>query len=148
MTRFAATEPRERRKLIVDAITAHRERGSDFLTVEADPVEGESREAPATDDESEADDESDDPTPPPWIQFADRTFNLDCTDEELARLDSLLEEFPEFRIDQRASPENADGTNVRITARSDANRLASFVDRAFRTVYGRGEDYRLWAVEV
>jgi len=148
MTRFAATDPRERRKLIVDAITAHRERGSDFLTVEAGPVEGESRGAVAAADEDEPDGESDDPTPPPWIQFGDRTFNLDCTDEELDRLDSLLEEYPEFRIDQRTSPENAEGTNVRITARSDANRLAGFVDRAFQVVYERDEEFRLWAVQV
>jgi len=132
MTRFAATDARERRKLVVDAITAHRERGSDFVTVTVDPRE----------------DESGDPLPAPWIQFGDRTFNLDCTDEELERLESLLGDYPEFRIDQRTSPENAEGTNLRITARSDANRLAGFVDRAFREVYGRDEDYRAWVVEI
>jgi len=36
MTRFDATEPAERRKLYVDAIAAHRERESTFLTFEAD----------------------------------------------------------------------------------------------------------------
>jgi len=128
MTRFAAESSTERRKLFVDAVVAHRERASAFLTVEADP-------------ESEDD-------PAPWVQFGDRTFNLDCTDDELARLKSLLESYPAFRIDQLETPEEAEGTNVRITARSDANRLAAFVDDVFRTVYDRPEDYRAWVAAV
>ncbi len=36
MTRFEATDPTERQKLYVDSITAHRTRGSHFLTLEAD----------------------------------------------------------------------------------------------------------------
>ena len=130
MTRFAAASPTERRKLFVDAVLAHRERASPFLTVEADP-------------DPDAEDD-----PAPWVQFADRTFNLDCTDGELERLKSLLEEYPEFRIDQLEAPEDAEGTNVRITARSDANRLAQFVDDAFRVVYDRPEGYRAWVVAV
>ena len=132
MTRFDATDPAERRKLFAAAVAAHRERGSQFLTVEADPVE----------------DEDGDPLPAPWLQFAEKTFNLDCTDEELDRLKALIDEFPEFRIDQLESPEEAEGTNVRVTARSDANRLAEFADRAFREVYGRDEEYRAWVVAV
>jgi hypothetical protein len=128
MTRFDATDPTERRKLFADAVLAHRNRGSDFLTVEAE----------ATEDEEVA----------PWLQVAVETLNLDCTDEELDRLKTLLEEFPEFRIDQLERPEEAEGANVRITARSDANRLAAFVDRAFQDVYGRADDYRAWVVQV
>ncbi|MFC7202350.1 hypothetical protein ACFQJC_02405 [Haloferax namakaokahaiae] len=132
MTRFEAATTRERRKLFADAVVAHRNRGSAFLTVEADydpDVDGE--DAPA-----------------PWIQFADRTFNMDVTDDELEKLKGMLSSYPEFRIDQLESPETAEGTNVRITARSDANRLAAFTDDAFQTVYGRDEDYRAWVVAV
>lgn len=132
MTRFDADDPRERRKLFADAFTAHRERASAFVTVEVDH-----------DEDIDGEDES-----APWVQFADQTFNVDVTDEELDRLTSMLEEFPEFRIDEMESPDSAEGTNVRITARSDANRLAAFVDRAFQAVYGRDEGYRAWVAAV
>lgn len=131
MTRFEAETPRERRKLFADAVVAHRNRGSAFLTVEA-----------------ERDPEIDGDDPGPWIQFAERTFNMDVTDEELDRLKSLLDEFPEFRIDQLETPEEAEGTNVRISARSDANRLAGFVDRAFQAVYGRSDEYLAWVTAI
>jgi hypothetical protein len=130
MTRFDAATPTERQKLFADAVTAHRNRGSAFLTIEAEAT-GEGGDEPA-----------------PWVQFAEKTVNVDCTDDELERLKDLLDAFPEFRIDQLESPEEAEGTNVRITARSDANRLAGFVDQVFRTVYGRDEDYRAWVVQI
>ena len=129
MTRFDAADADERRKQFADAIRAHRERGSGFCTLE---VEGNGG--------SEG--------PLPWVQFADRTFNLDCTDDELDALTDLLDDFPEFRVEAMDSPEDADGTNVRVTARSDVNRLAGFVDSVFREVYGRPDDYRAWAAAV
>lgn len=132
MTRFDADEPRERRKLFADAVAAHRSRASAFLTLEADrdpDVDGE--DAPA-----------------PWVQFAESTFNLDVDDDELEALKGLIEEFPAFRIDRLESPEEAEGTNVRITARSDANRLATFADRVFLEVYGRDDDYRAWVAAI
>jgi hypothetical protein len=132
MTRFEADDPAERRKLFADAVAAHRRRGSAFFTVEVDPDEDlDGEDAPA-----------------PWIQFGDTTFNMDVTDDELDRLKSMLNGFPEFRIDQLESPEEAEGTNVRITARSDANRLAAFVDQTFQDVYGRADDYRAWVTAV
>ena len=146
MTRFDAETPADRRKLFADAVTAHRERGSAFLTVEVEPPREELRFGePSSDDESE---EPTEDSPPPWIQFAEKTFNLDCTDEELARLHDLLDEYPEFRIDEQETPEDAEGTNVRISARSDANRLAGFLDRAFAEVYDQPDDYRAWVVQV
>ncbi|UIP00939.1 hypothetical protein Hbl1158_06160 [Halobaculum sp. CBA1158] len=171
MTRFDADTSAERRKLFADAVTAHRERGSAFLTVEVEPHREELRfgesggdadgDADADRDgdsergvgdaagDSDRDDDGDDAeSPPPWIQFAEKTFNLDCTDEELARLHDLLEEYPEFRVDERETPEDADGTNVRISARSDANRLAGFLDRAFAEVYDQPDDYRAWVVQI
>lgn len=165
MTRFDADAPADRRKLFADAVTAHRERGSQFLTVEVEPPREELRfgESPDGSEGGEggeggeensegdgADDEGDGngEVPPPWIQFSEKTFNLDCTDEELSRLHDLLDDYPEFRIDERETPEDADGTNVRISARSDANRLADFVDRAFLKVYDQPDDYRAWVVQI
>ena len=130
MTRFDADDPDGRRALVVDAIEAHRERDSAFLTVEADL-------------ESDGDDEV-----PPWIQYADGRLNLDCTDEELDALKALLEEFPAITIDELHRPEEAEGTNARLTARTDPERVAQFVDRAFREAYGLPESYRAWVAEV
>jgi len=131
MTRFDAATPTERRKLFADAITAHRKRNSPFLTVEP-------AELP-----SDADDEL-----RPWIQFTEKTFAMDCTDAELDRLKSLVSEFPEFRIESLDSPDEAEGTHARISARSDANRLASFMDAAFQRVYGYDDTYTAWVVAI
>jgi hypothetical protein len=137
MTRFDASTPPERRKLFADAVAAHRTRGSAFLTVEVD-----------ADADLDGTDDDGDPLPGPWVQFAEKTFNLDVTDGERERLETLLEEYREFRIDERTTPEESDGTNLRITARSDANRLAAFIDHVFQHVYGRDETYRAWVTRV
>lgn len=137
MTRFDADSEAERVALVADAVAAHRERGSAFLTVEV-----------AADPDLDGTDDDGDPLPAPWLQFADETFNLDVTDDELAALESLLDEYPDFRIDAMERPEDADGTNVRVTARSDANRLSGFVDSVFQRVYGRSEGYRLWVTQI
>lgn len=142
MTRFDADTPTERRKLFADAVTAHRTRGSGFLTIEAEKPETVSFGEDAVDDE-DGDEEV-----PPWLQFAEKTFNLDVADEEHERLNDLVDDYPEFRIDALESPDTAEGTNVRITARSDANRLADFADRVFREVYDLDEEYRAWVVQV
>jgi hypothetical protein len=134
MTRFDAADARDRRKLFAEAIAAHRTRASSFVTLEADT------------DEDEREDGDD--TPRPWVQFGDNTFNLDVTDAELDDLKTLVGEFPEFRIEQLESPEEAEGTNARVTARSDPNRLATFADRVFLDVYDRADDYRAWVAEV
>jgi hypothetical protein len=173
MTRFEADDPTERRKLFADAVVAHRDRGSPYLTIEADgrsddggdgdpaqrDVGAGAAGASAASAGASADSTGTDAGPDrsggeaeapvaPWIQFSERTVNVDCTDRELARLKDLLSEFPEFRIDRLERPEGAGGTNVRITARSDASRLADFFDRVFREVYDRDEDYRAWVVEI
>ncbi|WP_049924638.1 hypothetical protein [Halopiger djelfimassiliensis] len=136
MTRFDAADPTERRKLYVDAITAHRERGSGFLTLEVDGEELAATEAP------------DPELGVPWLQFGDGTINLDCTDAELAELKSLLEEFPAFKIDEVTRPDDTDGVNVRVSAKADPNRIAQCLDAVFRRVYGLPEGFRVWAVEV
>lgn len=152
MTRFDADTPTDRRKLIADAVIAHRERDSAFLTLEPEPT-GAEREAEPEDEAAPAAGPETEPTPEdvptvPWVQFADRTFNLDCTAEELDALKSLLKEYPEFRIEQLDQPDTAAGTNIRITARADPNRLAMFADNVFQTVYGREEQYRVWVVSI
>jgi hypothetical protein len=140
MTRFDADDPGARRKLFAEAITAHRTRASRCVTFEADTDAD-----PVTDlDGGEGGDDA----PRPWVQFGDNTFNLDVTDDELADLKDLIGEFPEFRIDRLESPDEAEGTNARVTARSDPNRLAAFVDRVFLDVYGRSKAYRAWAAGV
>jgi len=145
VTRFEATDSTERRKLFADAIRAHRERGSRFCTFELDAAAVASGEPTGERGDETGDDER---TPVPWVQFGDRTFNLDCIDAELDRLEELLNDYPEFRIDARESPEDVEGTNLRIVAKSDAGRLAAFVDEAFRRVYGADEGYRAWVTEI
>ncbi|WP_247001542.1 hypothetical protein [Halosolutus gelatinilyticus] len=138
MTRFDAADPTERRKLYVDAITAHRTRGSGFCTLEVD-------------DDSLTDDPDSGPDPElgiPWIQFADGTVILDCTDDELEALKALCDEFPAFKIDDLVRPEEAEGTNARISAKADPNRIAQFIDAAFRRVYDLSADVRVWVVEL
>ena len=137
MTRFDAAGPEARRALFVEAIDAHEQRASPFLTIEADATD---EDADATPDDADAS--------APWVQYADGKLNLDCTDAELDRLKSLLDEFGAFSIDDLHRPEEVEGTNVRLTARTDPERVAQFLDRAFREVYERPEDYRAWAAEV
>ncbi len=131
MTRFAADSVETRRALAEDGITAHRERESPFLTLEVELPEGAGEDAVA-----------------PWIQLSGDTLNLDCTDAELDRLKSLLDEYRAFSVDELVRPEEAEGTNARILARTDDERIAQFVEDVFRQVYGREEGYRLWAAEV
>ncbi len=146
MTRFDADTPTERRKLFADAVTAHRTRGSSFLTIEAETPEEPAFGSDSADGDGTGDEDGEEL--PPWLQFSEKTFNLDVTDEEHDRLNDLVDEYPEFRIDALESPDAAEGTNVRITARSDANRLADFAERVFLDVYDREEAYRAWVVEV
>jgi len=140
MTRFDASTPVERRKLYVDAITAHRERASGFLTLEADDTVSEERDDTAEQSAAELG--------VPWIQFGDGTVNLDCTDAELEALKDLLEDFPAFKIDDLTRPEDAAGINVRVSAKADANRIAQFIDDVFLEVYDLPSTVRVWLVDV
>ena len=132
MTRFDAATEDERLKLFADAAAAHRARSGDVMTVDVDPDS----------------DDTEGGEVPPWIQLAGTEVVMDCTDDELDRLKELLSEFPEFRIDELVSPEEAEGTNAVVTARSDANRVAGFVERAFREVYELDEGYRAWVTAI
>ncbi|KDE60437.1 hypothetical protein EL22_22140 [Halostagnicola sp. A56] len=135
MTRFDASDPKSRRSLYVDAIAAHRDRGSQFLTIEVD--ESALGENPETADLGV-----------PWLQFAEGIVNLDCTDDELERLKSLLSEFPAFSIDELTRPEDTDGVNVRVSAAADPDRIAQFLERVIQTVYAFPDTTRVWVVEL
>ncbi|WP_440989251.1 hypothetical protein [Haloarchaeobius baliensis] len=132
MTRFDATDAAARRELVVDAFAAHRERGSPYVTLTTEP------------DEADAELEHG----APWVQYFDDTVALDCTDDELARLKELVRDYPSATIEELVSPEEAEGTHARVTVRTDDDRIAQLVDDVFTAVYGRPEDFRLWAIEI
>jgi len=138
MTRFDATEPAERRKLYVDAIAAHRERESTFLTFEADDavLEADADGTDETETTPGSEDGLDDAPPAelgvPWIQFGDGTVNLDCTDAELETLKTVIGEFSAFKIDELIRPEEAEGSTpgsarrrTRIGSPSSSTRSSS-----------------------
>jgi hypothetical protein len=134
MTRFDAATEDARRELFTDAIRAHDERDSAFLTIET-----------AADDSEESNDE---PAAVPWVQFADGMLNLDCTDAELDGLKSLLASFSTFTIDALDSPEDVEGTNVRVAARTDPERVTEFIERVFIEIYEQSDGYRAWVTAV
>jgi hypothetical protein len=136
MTRFDAATEDARCELFADAIRAHDERDSAFLTIETAANEGS------------ADEDEDESVAVPWVQFADGMLNLDCTDAELSRLKSLLASFSTFTIDALDSPEDVEGTNVRVAARTDPERVAEFIERVFIEVYEQSEDYQAWVTAV
>lgn len=130
MSRFDAADPAGRRKLFAAGISAHRERASEFCTFEPASAPPESEALV------------------PWIQFGAQTVSMDCTDAELDRLKTLVEAYPDFRINDLQRPESADGTHARISSRSDAGRLASFIEESFREVFGYPADYRVWVAAI
>jgi len=132
MTRFDAADAAERRRLVVDAFAAHHERGSPYVTLTTEPDETDAEQGHGA----------------PWVQYFDDTLALDCTDDELDRLKTLVRDYPSATIDELVSPEEAEGTHARLTVRTDDDRVAQLVDDVFTEVYGRSPDYRLWAVEV
>lgn len=149
MDRFSAAEAAERRRLFADAVRAHRERESPFLTVEADRDYTPAEERGTGDGDGEGGDDDGGSSPgAPWLQFGNGVVNLDCTEAELDRLKALLDEFPAFEIEELVRPEEAEGVNVNVTAYADEERVAEFVDRTFREVYGQPADYRLWATAI
>ena len=130
MTRFAAASAAERQTLFAEAIEAHRTRESPFVTVEADP-DAEMAVAP-------------------WLQYADGDglVNLDCTDAELPAIEAAVDSFGGATITDRTAPEDADGTNLKITVTGDTERVAMLIESIFRDGFGLGSDYRAWVVEI
>jgi len=166
VTRFDANTPEERRALIAATIAAHRERGSQFCTLEAatpPAAREETRAAGAGDGMSDTAPDASEGQPEAaesealaaseqhaWVQFSDPegVLNLDCTDAEYDRLVDVLDSFPEFTVQEQAVPEDADGRNLRIEARGDGARIADCVEAIFLEGYGYGDRFRLWATEL
>ncbi|WP_254535540.1 DUF4413 domain-containing protein [Halomarina litorea] len=120
MTRFEASDPRERLGLVVDAITAHRKRDSEGVVLESDGGR---------------------------VEYADRTLTLTLTDDQRGRLDDLLSEFPVFKVEQPATRKAPEGV-VHVAAIADPKHAADFVEACFRQVFGADEGYQLRVVRV
>lgn len=143
MTRFDAKTSADRQALFTDAIAAHRARASAYLTIEVD-VEVVERTS-----------ELDPALGTPWVQFADGIVNLDCTEREFDRCESVLEAFPAFSVADLTRPDEPDehsGTespvNVRIRTVADDDRIGQFLDALLEETYDLPADYRAWVVEV
>lgn len=151
MTRFDAQGADGRRELIADAIAAHRERGSLFCTVEAEgPPPGAGEHGEPTEQAGDPDAAADTEPTPAWVQYTDTDaqLNLDCTDAEYDRITDVLGAASAFTVAEQSSPEDADGRNLRITARTDVERIAEIVDRLFVEGFGYDAEFRLWATEI
>lgn len=120
MTRFKASRPSERRALLAEAVTAHRNRGSEATVFEA----GHHR-----------------------VRYTDRVVQFDLSEEELGRLRSLLEEFPVFKIKQPETRKAETGI-VYVSAIADAKHAADFLDAAFRDVFDCADAYELRVIRV
>lgn len=144
MTRFVADTPEERRALVAEAIQAHRERDSPFVTFEAEPadVDGDGN---GDDDGAGAAESS-----TPWIQYADDEglLNLDCTDAELPIIEGVVDEFGGASGADRTSPAEADGTNLKIQVRGDDERVSMLVESIFRDGFSLSAAYRVWVTEL
>ena len=136
MTRFAESTRQSRLELLEDGIAAHRERESRYVTVEADA--GASGEADAPDSSA------------PWIQYRDpdSLLNLDCTDEELPAVQAVVDDIGGATVTERQSPEEAEGTNLKVSVPGDDERVAMAVESLFREGFGLSADYRLWVIEI
>ena len=134
MNRFAGSTPRERESLVVDAIDAHRERDSPYLTLEVDRTAANREETAG---------------PPPWIQYRDRDgqLNMDCTDGELESIEAAIDSLGGVRVTDRSSDPEA-GTNLRVTASGDDERIAMIVETLFVDGFGLAEDQVVWAAEI
>lgn len=130
MTRFDATTPGDRQSLFAAGIRAHRERGSPFVTVEAEPGSGMAVA--------------------PWVQFAapEGILNTDCRDAELEAVRDAVEGFGGATVREQRSPQGAQGTNLRIEVRGDPERVAMLIERVFREGFGLPAGYRAWVAEI
>lgn len=135
MNRFAGRSPEDRRTLVEAAIAAHRTRESPFLTLEVDP------EAVPENDGLDG--------PPPWIQYRDRTaeLNLDCTDAERESIRTVVGDVGGVRVTEQASAEDG-GTNLRIAVPGDDGRVAAVIERLLVEGFGLPSNHRLWVAAI
>lgn len=124
MSRFDADEAGERLALAVEAVTAHRNRGSEGVVF--DGVDGDRHVR---------------------VEYADRLFTLSVSGEERDALDDHLGSFPVFKVKQPETRKAPEGT-VYVSAIADPKHAADFLEGAFRTVYGLSEGFELRVVRV
>jgi hypothetical protein len=124
MSRFDADEAGDRLALAVDAVTAHRERGSEGAVFEG--VDGDRTVR---------------------VEYADRLFTLTVSAEERGTLDDHLGAFPVFKLKQPETRKAPEGT-VHVSAIADAKHAADFLEGTFRSVYDLPADYELRVVRV
>jgi hypothetical protein len=124
MSRFDADEAGDRLALAVDAVTAHRERGSEGAVFEG--VDGDRTVR---------------------VEYADRLFTLTVSAEERGALDDHLGAFPVFKLKQPETRKAPEGT-VHVSAIADAKHAADFLEGTFRSVYDLPADYELRVVRV
>lgn len=110
----AATEPTDRRRLLVRRLMSHRGQ-SDTVAIRG----GERR-----------------------LRYGDRVLELSVDDRERDRLDELLDEYSVFKVKQPAT-RKADGDTVHVAAVADPKHLADFIEDCCRLVYDLPETYRL-----
>ncbi|WP_136716362.1 hypothetical protein [Halorientalis salina] len=112
-----------RRARIAEAITAHRRAGSQsavFFGPKGDDV--------------------------PVVEYVDREITVEVDDAERDRLDTLLSEFPVFKIAQPATRKSP-ASEVHVSALADPKHTADFVDRLVLDVYEFDENYALAIAE-
>ena len=124
MGRFDADEAGERLGLAVDAVTTHRNRGSEGVVFEG--VHDDRRVR---------------------VEYADRLFTLAVSTDERDALDEHLGSFPVFKVKQPETRKAPEGT-VYVSAIADPKHAADFLEGAFRTVYGLPEGFELRVVRV
>jgi len=78
----------------------------------------------------------------PTVAYEDREIILGVDDDERDRLDTLLDEFPVFKIAQPDTRKAPDGV-VHVSALADPKHAADFLDRLFLDVFEAGEGYEL-----
>ena len=110
-----ATTPVDRRRLVVEAIVAHRREGGDPIVFEG----AETR-----------------------IEYDDRRLRVELGADERDRIESLLSEYHVFKIKQPDTRKADDGV-VYLSAVTDPKHAADFVESLFRELYGADEEYEL-----
>lgn len=78
------------------------------------------------------------------LEYHDRVIRLELSTIERDRLESLLDAYHVFKIEQPAT-RKADDDVVYLSAVTDAKHAADFIEAMFREVYGLGERYTLSA---
>lgn len=113
-----------RRSKMAEAITAHRRAGSQSAVYFGAGIDGDS----------------------PVVEYVDREITLEVDETQRDRLDSLLAEFPVFKIAQPAT-RKAPAGEVHISALADPKHSADFIDQLLLSVYERPGEYELAIVE-